>query len=60
MVMDMEKWCKKQVRCKEDIDNNSWTCTAHMNDNRVFKCPYSSNEERLRAKYPCSDYSKSK
>jgi len=31
-------------------------CSAHLHDGRVFKCPYPSPADRLKAESPCSDY----
>lgn len=49
--MNKEIWCGNQM-----IDENmNILCCAHLAENRVFNCPYTSNEKRMESKYPCSD-----
>jgi len=55
----MKKFCEYQVKCKEDT-KSTFTCTAHMYEGRVFKCPYKSFTEAKHrdvelGKYPCED-----
>lgn len=49
-----KEWCDNQLWSRED---QSFTCLAHLAEARAFACPYKDNEERMRAEYPCSDYS---
>lgn len=44
-------WCEQQMLDEKGVI----MCTAHLAEGRVFDCPYNDNEERLKAKYPCSD-----
>lgn len=48
-------WCKQQIMCVEGI-----TCAAHMAEGRAFACPYTNNEDRKKAEYPCGDYEPTK
>ena len=48
----MKLWCNFQIEDK----NGDILCTAHLAECRVFDCPYKDNGERLKSKYPCSDY----
>lgn len=50
-----EQWCYWQIKCKED-SQDTFTCTAHLADGRVFQCPYSDLDDRTKMEYPCSDY----
>ena len=48
-------FCKWHIATTEE--NPSGTdCSAHLHDGRVFKCPYPSPADRLKAEFPCSDY----
>ena len=45
-------WCKNQT-----TDEDGYIlCLAHLAENRVFSCPYISNEKRMQSDYPCSDF----
>lgn len=45
-------WCDNQ-----SVDTGGkLICLADLAEGRVFTCPYSNNEDRLRSEYPCSDY----
>jgi hypothetical protein len=35
----LKPWCYWQMKCKEDVFPNSWTCTAHLSEGLAFKCP---------------------
>ena len=48
----VEYWCENQ---SADVDGVV-RCLAHLSEGRVLTCPYPRNEDRLRSKYPCSDY----
>lgn len=48
----IEYWCDNQ--CLDE--NGVITCLAHLAEARALTCPYKTNEERLTATYPCSDY----
>jgi hypothetical protein len=36
----ISQFCKSQIKCMEDTED-TWTCTAHLDSGRAFKCPYS-------------------
>ena len=54
----MEKWCKNQIPCEEDIRKGTFTCMANLAERRASVCPYTSFIDRLRATYPCPGYEK--
>lgn len=51
---EMKLFCEHQVKCKEDT-NQTFSCTAHMYEGRVFECPYNSFFEAKHGQYPCED-----
>jgi hypothetical protein len=62
----MKKFCKYQVKCKEDT-KSTFTCTAHLHEERCYQCPYKSlNDAKEMSmnsyghiiKYSCSDAEK--
>lgn len=36
--MSRIQWCKCQMMSKEDVGNNTWTCTAHLAEGLVHQC----------------------
>lgn len=51
-ISPTSKWCNNQ-----SVDElGKVICLAHLAEARVPDCPYKSKEERVSAKYPCSDY----
>lgn len=45
-------WCEHQ-----DVDESGKVvCLAHLAEGRVFRCQYKTPEDRLRKRFPCSDY----
>lgn len=53
------KFCYYHVECKEDIENDTWTCSAHLDEGRAFQCPYNCFKDAKSGKYPCVDCEKS-
>ncbi len=62
----MKQFCEDQIKCKEDTEE-TWTCTAHLDSARAFRCPYvqsdivfsALHEREVPIKdngYPCIDY----
>ena len=52
-VMGMKRWCEWQHCCQEDIGNDTWTCTAHLQDSRALQCHYTSMKDAKERTYPC-------
>lgn len=52
MITDFRIWCDNQTLDTE----GKVRCLAHLHEGSVLFCLYSDNADRLRAKYPCSDY----
>lgn len=57
--MKLDKFCYWQVAVKEDFgkDGNqiSWTCTAHLHEDRAFSCTFNSLKAAKEYPYPCED-----
>ncbi len=60
----MKKFCEDHIKCKEDTED-TWTCTAHLDEGRTFKCPYVETDIKVidgrsvpvkENGYPCIDY----
>lgn len=62
----MKAFCEDHIKTKEDTEE-SWTCTAHLDSGRVFRCPYVEKDiefsilhgRKVPIKdngYPCIDY----
>lgn len=37
--MNGVRWCAWQTKCVEDKKPGEWTCTAHLDEGQVFRCP---------------------
>jgi len=42
----IEQFCECQTKCKEDTED-TWTCCAHMQEGRVFQCPFSTADLKM-------------
>lgn len=49
----MGLWCDYQMLLSDGI---TVVCAAHPAEGRAIDCPYPSNEERLKSRYPCCEY----
>lgn len=48
------KFCKWQSKCKED-NVETWSCSAHIHEDRVFQCPYNNFKDSQKRQFPCMD-----
>lgn len=48
-------WCYWQTKCVEDIEPDSWTCTAHMHEGRAFRCPKANMDAAQKWPGRCED-----
>jgi len=39
-----DQFCYYHIIAREDVGKNSFTCTAHLNEGRAFRCPYRISE----------------
>ena len=54
--MKYKKFCEWHGLSVEAQQEGVYDCNAHLHEARCFACPYDSPNDRLKAKYPCSDY----
>jgi len=56
LAPEPRKPSRPEPRKKEEpVYEDTWTCLAHMDEGRVFECPYDSLADAKQRPYPCVD-----
>jgi len=52
----LEKFCYWQIACQDDFEvyvQKTWTCAAHLHEERAPICPYNSFEDAEKGQHSC-------